>query len=132
MEQMYERLEAKKREANDLRDKERASEMTIRRLEEEVKLLRKQHNDIDKAWRRGDDKGGVRAATPKESVGREGAAANRPPFDMQRVESSGSEVLSLKKQLAAAEAELSEMRSKLDLLNKECDRCPPPSLPLSQ
>ena len=117
---MNERMESNKREAEELKDKERASEMAIRRLEEEIRLLRKQHNEIDKAWRRSDDKGGARAPTPKENATREGGA--RPPIDLQRVDSCGSELKSLRKQLAAAEAETADARAKLDVARQELDK----------
>lgn len=63
---MKERLEAKNREADMLRDKERASEMAIRGLQEEIKLLRKQHNEIDRSWRRSESSLGVKMAWADE------------------------------------------------------------------
>ena len=50
---MTERVDKKQKEIEQLRDNARASEMAIRGLEDEIRLLRKQNNEIDRASRHG-------------------------------------------------------------------------------
>jgi len=91
---MNDRVDKKQKEIEQLRDNARASEMAIRGLEDEIRLLRKQNNDVDRASRHG-----------------QGRNTNQPPPP------GDEELLSkLKTQVGQGEEEARSLRSKLATL----------------
>jgi len=96
---MNDRVDKKQKEIEQLRDNARASEMAIRGLEDEIRLLRKQNNDVDRASRHG-----------------QGRNTNQPPPP------GDEELLSkLKTQVGQGEEEARSLRSKLATLQAQLD-----------
>jgi chromosome segregation ATPase len=105
-------------EIDQLREKERASEMTIRGLEDEIRLLRKQNNEIDKLWRCSDEK----LRMTNEDLLRKGArdmeTASRfsranSDVDNQALQAAESQLRSLKRQCQQAEADAETYRQQM-------------------
>ena len=96
---MNERVEGKDKQIEELRDNARASEMAIRGLEDEIRLLRKQNNEIDRAGRHGRNTNQPDRASPTSD-----AEAQKK---LARAE---EEAGALKKKVAALEAQLGVQR----------------------
>ena len=112
-----------KQEVDQLREKERASEMTIRGLEDEIRLLRKQNNEIDKLWRCSDEKlrmtnedllrkGARDMDTASKFSSRERDRANLEA-DNQALQAAESQLRSLKRQCQQAEADAESYRQQI-------------------
>lgn len=105
-------------EIDQLREKERASEMTIRGLEDEIRLLRKQNNEIDKLWRCSDEKLRMtnedllkKGARDMETVSKFSRANS--DIDTQALQNAESQLRSLKRQCQQAEADAESYRQQM-------------------
>ena len=105
---MTERIEKKQKEIEQLRDNARASEMAIRGLEDEIRLLRKQNNEIDRASRHGSARN-TNQPSPSgdEELQNKLAAAEQQVRQLKIQVSQGEEEAhSLRQKLAALQAKL--------------------------
>ena len=102
---MNERVDKKQKEIEQLRDNARASEMAIRGLEDEIRLLRKQNNDIDRASRHGQ---GRNTNQPAQSSGDEELQTKLTAAEQQ--------VRQLKSQVSQGEEDARSLRQKLAAL----------------
>ena len=105
---MTERVEKKQKEIEQLRDNARASEMAIRGLEDEIRLLRKQNNEIDRASRHGSARN-TNQPSPSgdEELQNKLAAAEQQVRQLKIQVSQGEEEAhSLRQKLAALQAKL--------------------------
>jgi len=106
---MTERIEKKQKEIEQLRDNARASEMAIRGLEDEIRLLRKQNNEIDRASRHGSARN-----------------TNQPPPSgdeelQNKLAAAEQQVRQLKIQVSQGEEEAQSLRQKLAALQAKLD-----------
>lgn len=111
---MNERVEKKQKEIEQLRDNARASEMAIRGLEDEIRLLRKQNNEIDRAARHGQ---GRNTNQPAQSSGDDELQAKLAAAEQQ--------VRQLKSQVSQGEEDARSLRQKLAAL-QVCASAPHP------
>ena len=105
---MNERVDKKQKEIDQLHDNARASEMAIRGLEDEIRLLRKQNNEIDRASRHG----------------QQGRNTNRPsPTSdeelQKRLEAAEQQIRQLKLQVSQGEQEANVLRQKIAALEAQ-------------
>ena len=107
---MNERVEKKQKEIEQLRDNARASEMAIRGLEDEIRLLRKQNNEIDRAARHGQ---GRNTNQPAQSSGDDELQAKLAAAEQQ--------VRQLKSQVSQGEEDARSLRQKLAALQAQLD-----------
>lgn len=96
---MNERVEGKDKQIEELRDNARASEMAIRGLEDEIRLLRKQNNEIDRAGRHGRNTNQPDRASPTSD-----AEAQK------KLDAAEQQARQLKGQLARAEEEAGALK----------------------
>jgi chromosome segregation ATPase len=114
-------------EVDQLREKERASEMTIRGLEDEIRLLRKQNNEIDKLWRCSDEKLRMTNEDLLKKGARDMDLASRfssrdrstADGDNQALFAAESQIKSLKRQVQQAEADAESLRQQTSSLNSK-------------
>jgi len=106
---MTERVDKKQKEIEKLRDNARASEMAIRGLEDEIRLLRKQNNDIDRASRHGS---GRNTNQPSPSGDEE---------LQTKLTAAEQQVRQLKIQVGQGEDEAHSLRQKLAALQAKLD-----------
>ena len=105
---MNERVEKKQKEIEELRDNARASEMAIRGLEDEIRLLRKQNNEISRASRHGQGRNTNQPSpTSDDELQSKLAAAEQQVRQLKvQVGQGEEEVRSLRQKLAALQAKL--------------------------
>ena len=105
---MNERVEGKDKQIEELRDNARASEMAIRGLEDEIRLLRKQNNEIDRAGRHGRNTNQPDRASPTSD-----AEAQK------KLDAAEQQARQLKGQLARAEEEAGALKKKVVALEAQ-------------
>jgi len=109
---LQDRISTKDKELESLREVARASEMTIRGLEDEIKLLRKQNNEIDKHWRQSSEKN-----LREEANARDRSSSG----DAEKLAAAEQQLRQLRKQVQQGEVEANELKQKLLSMKSELD-----------